>query len=169
MNIPNRSHSSSPAVVRVVLLALAAAFCLPLAAQTYYKWVDDQGTVHYSAEPPDDRAYDEVDTQGQVIASRELAPPAPAEPAPAERVEMPREAPPDPQLVAARCRQAQENLFWLQNKRRVILEKDDGSQEFLDEEQQQRMIEENRAMMEQWCKDVDLDAIPMNGPAGGNG
>jgi len=168
VNIQNRTTTRPWGLVRGLVVLASIFACLPLAAQTYYKWVDDQGTVHYTADPPANRTYAEVDTQGQVIATREVAPPAnsPDSTEP-EQVQMPRQAPPDPELVAARCRQAQENLFWLQNKRRVILEKDDGSQQFLNEEEQQQMVEESRALMEQWCENVDLGNVPINGPPDG--
>lgn len=130
---------------------LAAA---PVAAKTYYKWTDDIGTVHFSAEPPNDREYETVDTSGRITSiapvqsetSQEAAQDA------AEEVQMPREAAPDPEVVAARCKQAQENLFWLQSKRRIVVENDDGSETFIDAEEQQRLIEENQALIDEWCQ-----------------
>jgi len=146
------------------LIALIC-FCCPLSAQTYYKWVDESGTVHYSANPPADRAYERVDTRAQVIISR--APESAAtdsEESTSDPVQLPREAPPDPEQLRARCRQRQENLFWLQSNRRVILEAEDGSEQLMSQNEQDRMIEENRAFLQQWCQDVNLRDIPPEGP-----
>jgi len=140
-----------PTLLLFLCTLLAAA---PVAAKTYYKWTDDIGTVHFSVEPPNDREYETVNTSGRITSiapvqsetSQEAAQDA------AEEVQMPREAAPDPEVVAARCKQAQENLFWLQSKRRIVVENDDGSETFIDAEEQQRLIEENQALIEEWCQ-----------------
>jgi|GEM_PF-923257 len=139
-------------ILLVLLCTLLAA--APVAAKTYYKWTDDIGTVHFSAEPPNDREYEIVNTSGRITSipseqsetSQESAQDA------AGDVQMPRQAAPDPQVVAARCEQARENLFWLQSNRRIIIENDDGSETFIDADEQQRMIEENQALIEEWCQ-----------------
>lgn len=143
------------------IFALLAA---PLvAAQTYYKWTDDNGTVHFTQEPPADSDYEIINTSGQVTGtspSPQNAPPPLGEASgaeSAEEVQMPREAEPDPELLKARCRQAHENMFWLQNKRRVIIEDDDGNETFASAEKQLEMMEENQALIDEWCQDVDLD------------
>lgn len=137
----------------VFLCALLAA--APAAAKTYYKWTDENGTVHFTADPPADRDYETINTSGQVTGrSGDQARPAPAEEAEdAEDVQMPREAAPDPEVVAARCEQARENLFWLQSKRRILVEGEDGSETFADPEEQQRLIEESQAVIDEWCQE----------------
>lgn len=141
-----------PTLLLLLCALLAAA---PAAARTYYKWTDDNGTVHFTAEPPNDRDYETISTSGQVTGSSAAQPVDATPPAQetAEDVQMPRQAAPDPELVAARCEQARENLFWLQSKRRIVVENDDGSETFIDAEEQQRMIEENQALIDEWCSD----------------
>lgn len=141
-----------PTLLLLLCGLLAAA---PVAAKTYYKWTDDLGTVHFSAEPPNDREYETVDTSGRLTSIPRRQSEAPAESAQdaAEEVQMPREAAPDPEVVTARCEQARENLFWLQSKRRIVLENDDGSETFVEADEQQRLIEENEALIDEWCQD----------------
>lgn len=143
-------------------LMLAAVLCTllastPIAAKTYYKWTDEEGTVHFTSEPPRGRDYESINTSGRVVGTERARSRAEdaedAEADAAADVQMPREAKPDPEVIAARCRQARENLFWLNNKRRVMVEGDDGEEEFASPEKQQEMIEENQALIDEWCQD----------------
>lgn len=137
-----------------LLLILAVVLGMsPALAQRYYKWVDEQGTTHFTAEPPRDADYEIVDTSGAVIGSSSAATgrgqqDQAEEPEP---IAMPREGEVDPERVAQRCEQARENLFWLRANRRIQVERDDGSMEFIDFEEQQRLIEENEAILAEWC------------------
>jgi len=142
------------------LIAALIAGCLLVAtpgaagAQTYYKWTDDEGTVHFTAEPPADRDYESIDTNGNVVASTRPEPSEPgqdSEAAAAAEPVLPREGEPDPELIEARCKQARENLFWLESKRRIVVEDDQGNERFIDAEEQQDLIEENRALIAEWC------------------
>lgn len=137
---------------KLLLLLCALLVAAPAAAKTYYKWTDDSGTVHFSAEPPNNRDYETVTADGQVVGSSRAQTQSEAQQArqAAEDVQMPREAAPDPEVVAARCKQARENLFWLQSKRRIIVENEDG-RDFIDAEEQQRLIEENQTLINEWC------------------
>ena len=140
----------------LLLLFLCAALgAAPAMAKTYYKWTDDNGTVHFTAEPPNDRNYEIINTSGQVTGSSRARAETvqPQAQQAAEEVQMPRQAAPDPEVVAARCEQARENLFWLQSKRRIIVENDDGSETFIDADEQQRLMEENQALIDEWCQD----------------
>jgi len=139
----------------LVVLLCAILVAAPAAARTYYKWTDDNGTVHFTAEPPSDRDYESINTSGQVTGSSQTPaqPAAPQAEESAPDVQMPRQAAPDPEVVAARCQQARENLFWLQSKRRIVIENDDGSETFIDADEQQRLMEENQALIDEWCQD----------------
>ncbi|GAB4171413.1 MAG: hypothetical protein Kow0020_06120 [Wenzhouxiangellaceae bacterium] len=140
-----------------ILMATAIALLIVASnahAERYYKWRDDQGTIHFSSEPPRDRDYEVVNTSGAVVARSTDAANMPAETPPTDdgaEVQMPRELPVDPELVRQRCEQARENLFWLQSKRRILVDRGDGEKTFLDPEEQQRQIEENQAFIDKWC------------------
>lgn len=136
----------------ILLASLFACLLLPIAAeaQSYYKWRDDQGTVHFTAEPPVDRDYEIVDTRGNVVGRS--APTAPVESGPDEQpAVMPREAEPDPEVVARRCRQARENLLALNANRRILMEREDGTEVMLTEEQRQEQIQRNQDVIDELC------------------
>lgn len=135
-----------------IVLVLAAAAAAPATAQTYYKWTDDNGTVHFTAQPPADRDYETIDASTRLLGNADAVPDAGTEPAEtAADVQMPRRAPPDPEVVRARCEQARENLFWLESKQRIRVEEDDGSQRFVDADERERLIDEARTAVEEWC------------------
>lgn len=137
-------------------MLLVLMLSTPALAQTYFKWVDDEGTVHFTAEPPQDRAFERIDTSGNVIGRSEAPPADPNDPTSAEaqdEVQMPRQGQPDPEQVAARCAQARENLFWLENRRRIAVERDDGTEEFIEGDARTAMIEDTQALIDEWCQD----------------
>lgn len=145
------------------ILKIAGLAALVVAAtsgwgQTYYKWTDDEGTTHFTSSPPQDRDYETVDTAINVI-SRASAPTPAAEQDDAEQGEMdeesqmPRQGEPDPELVEARCIQARENMYWLQNRRRIEVERADGSIEFVEGEAREAMIAETQSFLDEYCSD----------------
>lgn len=137
----------------ILLASLLACLMLPCAAeaQSYYKWRDDQGTVHFTTEPPADRDYEIVDTRGNIVGRS--APTAPAEPETEDEIVMPREAEPDPEAVARRCRQARENLLALNANRRILMEREDGTEVMLTEEQRQQQIQRNQDVIDELCSE----------------
>jgi hypothetical protein len=64
---------------RLLLLAAAGLLAVPVAADTIYRWVDEDGRVHFSAYPPEDQEAETVEPQissgigdaGAAAASRE--------------------------------------------------------------------------------------------------
>ena len=148
-------------ILKIAGLALLLAASTSGWGQTYYKWTDDEGTTHFTASPPLDRPYETVNTSISVVTPSS----APAEPAAGDRSAdaegdeaaaenaMPRRAEPDPEVVEARCAQARENLFWLENRRRIEVERADGTIELIEGEAREAQIAETRAFLEEWCSD----------------
>lgn len=152
---PNLLAADTMNLIKLALVALLMTGSAQAWAQTYYKWTDDNGTVHFTADPPEDRAYEAIDTAGNVIARRDSSD-AEADSDTAEQdgdneVQMPREAEPDPELIAARCTQARENMYWLENRRRITVDRADGTEEFVEGDDRLRMIEETQAFIDEWC------------------
>ncbi len=145
-------------ILKIAGLALLLAASTSGWGQTYFKWTDDEGTTHFTASPPPDRPYETVNTSISVVtpsapsASREDAE-GEAEGAPTEEAAMPRRGEPDPEVVAARCTQARENLYWLENRRRIEVERSDGTVEIVEGEAREAQIAETRAFIEEWCED----------------
>ena len=137
-------------------LLVALIYFTSAEAQTYFKWTDDEGTIHFTAEPPQNRDFERIDTDGNVIGRSGPVATDPNDPNSAEdqdnSVQMPREGEPDPEQVAARCEQARENLFWLENRRRIALENPDGTEEFIEGDARTELIEETQAFITEWCQ-----------------
>ncbi|MEM7053901.1 MAG: DUF4124 domain-containing protein [Pseudomonadota bacterium] len=138
------------------MLLVALMLSASADAQTYFKWTDDQGTVHFTAEPPQDRAYERIDTSGNVIGHSDAEAVNPNDSNSDQRqndaVQMPRQGEPDPEEVAARCAQARENLFWLENRRRIAVENPDGTEELVEGDARIEMVGETQAFIDEWCQ-----------------
>lgn len=146
-------------ILKIAGLAVLLAASTSGWGQTYYKWIDEEGTTHFTPTPPPEGDYETVDTTTSVVTRS--APAAPAADAeadeadPASEVRMPREGEPDPAEIAARCAQAEENLYWLQNRRRIQVERDDGSTEMVEGDDREAMIAETQAFIDEWCSGDD--------------
>ncbi len=125
------------------------------ARETIFKWTDEDGVVHYAAQPPEGIDYVEL---GVDTTSEPLAEPPEPEPAdapaiaaqPPEQPEMTR-AEPDPVVVAERCEQARSNLENLTRHTNIVVNEDDGQQRALSREQRQQMVDETQAFIDEWC------------------
>ena len=143
----------------LIVAALAGLSPLPDAMaqqETIYKWVDEEGVVHYTARPPEDVEYEIVGLQTRERGESETSageteettdesegiPPAQPEMAASE---------PDPELVAARCKQARSNVENLTQRANVLVRGEDGEQRQITDEERERMLEEARAFIEEWC------------------
>ncbi|MEE4303408.1 MAG: DUF4124 domain-containing protein [Wenzhouxiangella sp.] len=149
-------------IVSTLLAALLTGFlALPGAVaqeQTIYKWVDEEGVVHYTARPPEGIDYEEVGIEtrepvesatagGEMADSGETAP---AEGIPPAQPEM-AAAEPDPEMVAERCAQARRNIENLTQRANVLIRGDDGEQRQISDEERQRMLQEARDFIDEWC------------------
>lgn len=129
-----------------LLLALALA-ATGLQAKVY-KWVDDQGQVHYGAQPP-------AREQAQEMKVRS-APPAPqaaendpAKQPPPEGEDQARQR--DPALEK-NCEMARSNLAVLQDPANRRFRTEDGAVTYFTDEQRQARIEQARQYLEDFCE-----------------
>lgn len=146
-------------ILKVAGLAALLAASTSGWGETYYKWTDEQGTTHFTASPPLDRPYTTVNTTNRLNA-RPAAAADRAEDSEGADAEdrstdddMPRRADPDPAVVEARCTQARENLYWLENRRRIEIERPDGTVEMIEGDAREAQIAETRAFLAEWCED----------------
>ncbi|GAB1261372.1 DUF4124 domain-containing protein [Aurantivibrio plasticivorans] len=121
------------------------------AAQTFYKWVDQDGVTHYSARKPHGQEAEEVTIRG----GRQTSSPQsqPKEPTPSSQ---PSSA--DAAATAStankdqeRCSIAKENLTTLQSFSRVREKDSDGEYRVLSEEEKQKRIENLKAIIKESC------------------
>lgn len=147
----------------VLLLLLLFAFALPAGAQTFYKWTDAQGNVHYTDEPPAQGDYEEVrpatgpaDSETASAAERlqswrerqvesaEREAEERAEREEAERAEA---------IRAENCTRARENARVLEQNTRILLPagEEGGEPERMTDEERLRRLEEARAAVAEFC------------------
>lgn len=138
---------------------LTAAVAFGALADEVYKWVDENGTTHFSPQPPTDRPYEVITpSAGRVGTVDPTAPPANRDDSTDTSGELPdlpeievRE--PDPEEVARRCEQARENLFWLTERRRVsVRDEETGEETWLDDDERLDMIDETEAFLREHCR-----------------
>lgn len=120
-------------------------------AQTFYRWVDEQGVTHYSESAPEGEESREVRTWGQRGADRrqrqdaddrEARTPPPS--AGGSRTQ-PGTEPTVPPVDDAYCEQLRENLETLTNRPVVRMEDPDtGEITTLDTEARQKMMDDTR-------------------------
>lgn len=150
------------------LLTLAALLMVAgspaFAADTIYKWVDEQGTVHYGERPPE--GVDAVEVLVSQVSERDPAdnPYASATTADpdqpsvaqqrreerAERIEQQRQE--DARLGAA-CQAQRARLEQLVPRSKVILQNADGTSRMLDDDERLAMIEEAQTFVDENCQD----------------
>ncbi len=149
-----------PHRTRILLSALLLGWSLAVPA-AMYKWVDDQGQVHYSQYPPRDR---EVET----IAP----PPPPATPAAeaqrrleetlrtldetrkareASRQKAAEEAA-EAERIRSNCEAARANLRRLTAGGRKKIVGEDGVAYYMTEEEKRKKIQEARDQIDKYCK-----------------
>ena len=107
--MPRRSTALAPSTGALILVALFAA---PAGAEIY-KWVDEKGVVNYSESPPPKGRARVITPEGPPVSV--YTPPAPREPAAAERELKNRVS--DLEQTLARERQAQDYAAGLEAER----------------------------------------------------
>ena len=136
------------AVVLIMLFAIPA-----LGQDAVYRWVDDQGTVHFTAQPPEDHEYERVDTEsGSVAAAGEDAAAEESfRPMEIEVGEAAEPAEPDAEEITRLCADAREQLQILEQRARVMMRDEDGEETALEDDERQELIAETRQFMTENC------------------
>lgn len=154
-----------PRMLLALLFSLFAGLAL---AGTMYKWVDDQGTTHYTDTPPPDRKAQEIQTEPSAPATG----PGGAQPAPdnwqeeerqfQRRRAIRKEQQWQEEQAAARAKQqavarkqscllARQNLHALQQGRPVYHIDENGRRTYLDDPARAAAIEQARKDIERYC------------------
>lgn len=141
---------------QMALLTTALLLFGPLvAADEVYRWVDDEGVTHFSAQPPKNRQSDRMNTKtghsdpidyrGRFSAS---------DPEEGEEGESDNEAPGPSAEADMReaCQTARQNLQKLERGGRIAETADDGTRRYLTEEQREARMERAREAIEKTCR-----------------
>lgn len=145
------------------LVAAALLSCLPAAAQTMYKWVDEKGTTHFSQHPPPDAttekkaskvtpkvqqpsggaAYDPNAWKGKDAEARKRQ---------IERGQQEQASAEDTAKRAQVCDRARSRLAFLQNTHIIYRDNPDGSRTFLEDKQRDAEIAKARQVADEACR-----------------
>jgi hypothetical protein len=149
--------------LRGSLATLALAFALPsMAAQTIYKWVDENGTVHYGERPPQGVTAEPVSVRSPDVGTSEpnatfTDPEAVAE-AREEQQEQLRqlaeanaEREEEAKRLAAACAAQRSRLADMIPRSKIILQNPDGTSRMLDDDERQAMIDESQKFVDENC------------------
>ncbi len=146
--MPNLTRSLS-----VAAIALAAVISVH-ATEAIYKWVDEEGVTHFSAQPPDGVDYEQVITRSGTTARRTEArtdSETATDEADAQSESDLRARIADLDALAEQCEQARTNLALLAEAGPVVLRDDDGNEVDLDSEARLSFADENQAFLDEWC------------------
>jgi len=154
-------------VILIPLMLSVAAFLAPdsRAGDEIYRWVDEDGVVHFgdNAEGNPDAKLVEVKGTAGVSASppppTDTATPAgtplsevsPAQQKREERAQRREEAAERQQQVAATCKLARERVATLEPSPRVIVQDEDGTVSRMDDEERLSLLEEAKSYITENC------------------
>lgn len=146
------------------LSALAFACSLSAQAAQVYKWTDDKGVTHFSAQPPEGQKANEVDVKvapqinGGGSAPTYKLPNGAQQPSvsnDAQQQELERKVKAqvreDQAKVQAYCDQSRQNLAQLRNNPRVMVQSGRGETRRLTEEEREQRAAEIQLSIEQNC------------------
>lgn len=143
---------------RVALAALLLGLAVPAAAETMYRWVDAEGTVHYSQTPPESGDYRRVESprlQSHAAPAVEAIDRFTdrAEAARAQRRAAQAEQETLETLRLQRCQAARDRLAFLDEKtaHRLLRVAEDGNPVRYTEEMFQEERARAQAMIDEYC------------------
>lgn len=129
-------------------------------ATEVYSWVDENGVKHFSGQPPGHDNYELMtlrDRGGRSIVTR----PARQPQQPTETVVSQEETvitTPDrtvtvidPEVIAANCNRARNNLDLVNSRRRIVLTGDDGEPRRLNDDERLALVSESQAYIDENC------------------
>jgi hypothetical protein len=143
---------------RVCSCTLLAFAFTTLAQAATYKWVDKDGTVHYSQQPPSDANYEKLNSRSQTpnYNTEPTAPATPAAPAGAAGNNQPgsavikQEVAKGEQMRKDNCEKAKKALETYTAYRRVLDK--DGNVIILDDNERAKRIEDSKAAIKEFCE-----------------
>ncbi len=137
---------------RIAALAAALVLAPAAAAQSVYKWVDEDGVTHYAQHPPDTG-------DAQLIDPENAAPP-PSEPEAPETESAESGADETdsadselPSSMSEYCDQMRQRVDTLAGDAALQIRQDDGNLQELSDEQRAERLERARSQIDQHCGD----------------
>lgn len=146
---------------RLLVAGLCLAFLcvLPVQAADLYKWVDENGTVHFGENPPPGVKAVPVSVDLEPAPAKDPYPDASSDGEPsaaeqqrqarAERRQAQRE---EAERIAAQCAQQQQVLDQLEPRPNVLVQNEDGTTTRMNDDERLRRIEEARSFIRNNCR-----------------
>jgi len=149
----------------VLIVALAILATDAGAEEKIYRWVDENGAVHFGDMPPDNAAAElikvapdtvSVEPSSPATAGSDAAAPVEPQPSPgeqlrAERAEARKEREAQQQEIATACEKAQKLVSELEPSPRVIVKTEDGKIERLDDSVRLETLDKARTFIAENC------------------
>lgn len=159
MNLAKESRFTE-ALLRVAMVVMVLAAAGVAQAQQVYRWVDEQGNVHYTDRPPPERDAEPLpieiqptDLEAAIRAERDRAEflehqeqdrEDDAHDAAAEET--------DRENLARSCAQARERVATIEAARRLSRVDEDGNRHTYSEAERAAALAEARGQVAEWCR-----------------
>lgn len=150
----------SKAILACVMWACAALLMSTASvhATEVYSWVDENGVQHFAGQPPDHDDYElmTLRDRGQRTVTRPVQREQPQESI-VSREETVITTPDrtvtviDPEVIAANCNRARNNIDLVNSRRRIVLTGEDGEQRRLNDDERLALISESQAYIDENC------------------
>ena len=143
-------------VTAVLVAMLAFLSAQSVLAVEVYSWVDADGTRHFSGQPPDHDNYElmtirdrgasaiqrtESETE-QVVSEQETIITTPDRTVTVV----------DPEIIAANCNRARNNIDLVNSRRRIVVTGEDGEPRRLDDDERANLTSESQAYIDENCQ-----------------
>ncbi|WP_172806746.1 DUF4124 domain-containing protein [Endozoicomonas arenosclerae] len=139
--------------ISALTLLLTVCLTIPVQADRIFKWVDENGTTHYSSRPPlanvDTEVITSLDEPDEDMSEKPLPSGVPS--ADSESTSNDPSKPDQNPEVLAYCKKLKDNLETLDSEDQVRLNKTDGSFEILGDEGRERERDRIRQQMKKFC------------------
>lgn len=135
--------------MRCTLLCCCLLLALPVSANEIYRWVDDNGVVHYTDRPREGAERLTIRTASPSTPARASTVAAPR----GEQSELMAEPDADQtaEIRSANCTSSRERLARLQRAPRLYREGEDGERLYLDDDERTLVLAEAQELVESWC------------------
>lgn len=159
---PSRVATVSTMLLTILSISVSIIlFSSSVYATEVYSWVDENGVQHFSGQPPGHDNYERItlrDRGGNRTVTRR---PAQQQRQPAETVVSQEETvitTPDrtvtvidPEVIAANCNRARNNLDLVNSRRRIVLTGDDGEPRRLNDDERLALVSESQSYIDENC------------------
>lgn len=155
-------HSNLLRSLLMVSALVLAMIVTPASAEKIYKWVDEQGNIHYGSDKPVDAPAERMrvntDKTGAVAGQRALAAEQKKidDAAKAVREKGIPAQPPVPSLpakeVKQRCQQARDNLARIESRGQMRIRDEKGNITYATDEAKQQRIAAAKKAIREYCK-----------------